>query len=658
MSRTGLSAVGFRPSATHPLTADSRQPSAPFPRYYPPMPVFVNWLLRLLPTNPICMRLVQGGSSRMRHLYIRAGYLALMMFVLLFVLISEMGAGTGEISLRSLASGGAKMFTWVSYLQVSLICLLTPIFMAGAIAQEANPQTWDILLTTPLNNLQVVLGNLFGRLFFVLALLLSSLPLFAVTQYFGGVPGHSIFASYAIASTCALLVAAIAVTLSVTRTAGRRAVFIFYISVIIYLFITYAIDARLRLHFPTAIGGAAFYTTVVTPLNPFLALEVLLQSNTYLARDPVDFVDANWLTKLWMTRPIAAFCWLCVWSSIGLIAFSTIRLRVIGAKLGAVPWYRKIFGLSAKGSTERNPRTVGKNPISWREAVARGKTFGAMAARWGFVILGVAVAVAIITFYHTGMWTASELQLAVTSVLAAEIVIITLAALNVSATAVSREREDGTLDLILTTPIEPGPYLTGKLKGLIQFLLPMILVPSITLLLLAVYWLTNGLGKDNVTRIGVVVDGSASSDKINLPLVLPEGAIALPLMLVPFVAFCVMIGLYYSIRSKGTISSVVFSVFVVIAVVGVLSLCGIATGGSMDVVGGVITTFSPINLLFAIVHPDQTIPSAMGTPAAGRISLLVGAAVSAAVYAFVVYGLHSHNKRTFMMTVRKLAGQA
>src|SRR5438477_2553449 len=204
------------------------------------MPVFLNWLLRLLPTNPICMRLVQGGSRRMRHLYIRAGYLAIMIGVLLIALISATSSST--VSLRQLASGGANMFYLVSYLQVGLICLLTPIFMAGAISQEANPQTWDILLTTPLSSLQIVLGNLFGRLFFVVALLFSSLPLFAVTQYFGGVPGEAIFASYAIAGTSSLLVAAIAVTLSVTRTAGRRAVFVFYISVVMYLFITYAID--------------------------------------------------------------------------------------------------------------------------------------------------------------------------------------------------------------------------------------------------------------------------------------------------------------------------------------------------------------------------------------------------------------------------------
>ena len=162
-----------------------------------------------------------------------------MIFVLMFALV---GTITGAPSVRDLARAGAQTFTWISYLQVALICLLTPIFMAGAIAQEANPKTWDIGLTTPLGNLQIVLGNLFGRLFFILALLFSTLPLFAVTQYFGGVPGKSIFASYAIAGSSSLLVAAIAITLCVNRTAGRRAVFWFYAAVVMYLFLTYAAD--------------------------------------------------------------------------------------------------------------------------------------------------------------------------------------------------------------------------------------------------------------------------------------------------------------------------------------------------------------------------------------------------------------------------------
>jgi ABC-type transport system involved in multi-copper enzyme maturation permease subunit len=621
------------------------------------MPVFVNWLLRLLLTNPICMRLVQGGSKRRRHLYIRSGYLAMMIGVLLFVLLSSIGTG---MSVRELASGGAKMFYSVSYLQVGLICILTPIFMAGAIAQEANPQTWDILLTTPLNNLQVVLGNLFGRLFFVIALLMSSLPLFAITQYFGGVPRDAIFLSYAVAGASALVVAAIAVTLSVTRTAGRRAVFIFYISVIMYLFITYGVDVNVRGNSPVAPGSPVYYTTVMTPLNPFLALEVLLRSNVYKPREAVDLAEWPWPVTMWMTRPIATFCWLCVVTSVVLIAFSTIRVRVIGAKTGATPWYRKMFGLSAKGAAERPARPVGHNPIAWREASARGKTLGAMIGRWGFVAAGVGIAIVLITMFHTGLWNAGTLQLAVISVVAGEIVIITLAALNMSATAVSREREDGTLDIILTTPIQPGPYLTGKLRGLIQFLLPMISVPVVTLLLLALYVMADGFGQGSALGGGnrLIVRPTVNTTTIQVPVVLPEGALAMLLMLPAYVAFCVMVGLHWSIRSKGTIGSVVSAVLIILAVVGVISLCGLPAAG-LDVVGAVVNAFSPINLLFAIVHPAETIGSAMErSTIEGRISVVVGAMIAAVGYAVVVYLIHTNMKRTFMMTVRRLAGQA
>jgi hypothetical protein len=278
-----------------------------------------------------------------------------------------------------------------------------------------------------------------------------------------------------------------------------------------------------------------------------------------------------------------------------------------------------------------------------------------MAGRWGFVAAGVLVALVLVTLYHTGLWTPGELQLAVTAVVSAEIVIITLAALNMSATAVSREREDGSLDIILTTPIQPGPYLAGKLKGLIQFLLPMICVPVATLAIMAIYVLTNGLGKGGV-MVTAPLKGTVGT--VIVPVVLPEGALAMPIMLAPFVAFCVMIGLQWSIKSKGTIGSVIAAVSIVVAVTGVLSLCGIPAGTSLNVVGGTVVSFSPINLIMAIVYPASTIPSALGAGvAAGRISLVIGSMLAAVVFALIVYGMHNNMKRTFMATVRRMAGQ-
>ncbi len=614
------------------------------------MPTFLNWLLRLLPTNPICMRLVQGGSRRMRHLYIRSGYLAVMIVVLLFVLLGKVG---GSLSMRELASAGATMFENVSYLQVALICLLTPVFMAGAIAQEANPKTWDILLTTPMNNLQIVLGNLFGRLFFVIALLFSSLPLFVMTQYFGGVPGGSIFASYAIAGTSALIVAAVAVTLSVTRTAGRRAVFLFYVAVVMYLFVTYAFDLLLRV--PIAAGASAEFTTAFTPLNPFLALKVLLDSNNYVPHDYTG-EDVAWLKRLWLSRPITAFCWLCAGLSLVMMLFSTLRLRVIGASVGGVPWFRKMFGLGAKDASERTARTVGRNPIAWRESVARGKTMPAILARWGFVALGVAIALTIVGLYHIGSLTHSTLQLAICSVVAAEIVIIALAALNMSATAVAREREDGTLDLILTTPIQPGPYLAGKHRGLVQYLIPMILVPVITLGILAVYVQCDGFGRAGGVMVTQPNPNSAGMFPA-MPVILPEGAIAMPIVLAPFIGFCVMVGLHWSIKSKGTIGSVIAATGIILAVVGGASLCGMPAGKGVGYLGAAMNTISPINLLFATVRPDLTIPDALdGSIATARVVLLIGAALTAVGYTVASYGVHTQMKRTFMMTVRRLAG--
>jgi len=126
--------------------------------------------------------------------------------------------------------------------------------------------------------------------------------------------------------------------------------------------------------------------------------------------------------------------------------------------------------------------------------------------------------------------------------------------------------------------------------------------------------------------------------------VLPEGAIALPLALGPFVAFCVMVGLHWSIKSKGTIGSVVAAVLVVGGLAGVIGVCGIPAGQNMPFLGAIITSMSPVNLLWAIVLPATTVPkSLLSNPASCRAALVIGAAAAAVVYALVDYAMHSTN---------------
>jgi hypothetical protein len=140
-------------------------------------------------------------------------------------------------------------------------------------------------------------------------------------------------------------------------------------------------------------------------------------------------------------------------------------------------------------------------------------------------------------------------------------------------------------------------------------------------------------------------------------MVLPEGAIALPLVLAPFTAFCVMIGLHWSIKSKGTIGSVVGAVLIAGLFAGFLGLCGIPAGKNLPYIGALITAANPVNLLWAVIYPASTIERSLTTSVvAGRTWMVMGSALAAVVYGAVVYGMHTNMKRSFMMTVRKLAG--
>lgn len=611
------------------------------------MPAILRWLLRLGPINPIAVRLVQNGSRRTRHMYIRSAYLAVLVIVLLWSLL--LGASSAQLGYRELAEAGASSFINIAYLQIGLICVIAPVFMAGAIAQEASPRTWEVLLTTPLTAGEIVLGNLFGRLFFILALLLASLPLFALVQYFGGVPGRSIFASYLIAGCAAVLVGTIAIALAVSRLAGRRAVFTFYISVVSYLAVTMAIDAMLR----SRSGDPG--VTYMTAVNPFLALRALLQPSNYPRAD----AGGAWALR----HPVTAWCWLSLGVSVFLMGASafTVRLGGLASLAGnrkvGVPWYRRMFGLGAAGAEYRPPRSVWANPIAWREAAARNSTFGRIVARWSFVVFGVALGVALVAAYHTNTFTPSDFQLALGYTVLGELMIIALVAINMSATAVSREREDGTLDLLLTTPITPGSYLTGKLRGLVAYLLPMLAVPLGTLGLTALYVLTGGLGREGGVLVAVRSAGSGTA-ALSAPVMLPEAALLAPIVVIPFMMFCVIIGLQWSLKTKGTIASVIGAVGVAGVISGVIGLCAWQSGSGIAILGPVLSAMSPATLVYACINPGSALAETINQGGLGqaRVSMVIGSAIAAGVYIAIVYGVHASMVKNFDFTVRKLSG--
>ena len=121
-----------------------------------------------------------------------------------------------------------------------------------------------------------------------------------------------------------------------------------------------------------------------------------------------------------------------------------------------------------------------------------------------------------------------------------------------------------------------------------------------------------------------------------------------------------MIGLQWSLKSKGTLSAVIGTVAIVAIVSGILGLCGWASASDMPVVGPTLASLSPASLLDALVVPAQrlaeTVDSSNNGLQTARIALAVGAILSAGIYIGIVYAVISALVKNFDTTVRKLAG--
>ena len=192
--------------------------------------------------------------------------------------------------------------------------------------------------------------------------------------------------------------------------------------------------------------------------------------------------------------------------------------------------------------------------------------------------------------------------------------------------AITRERESGTLELLLTTPLTQRYIIRGKLRGLISFTLPLLAVPAATLLLAA------------------VADGIRGE---NPPIVLPEQAIILPVLMVVYSAFSCMLGLYMSLRCVRSVQAVLTSVSILLGLGFGLGLCGAGFLGS-GVFGALI---APVTFVISLYSMLETGSVSLSTDT--RVAMTIGSVFAALLYGGIVTGLYKTMLREFDMTIRK-----
>jgi ABC-type Na+ efflux pump permease subunit len=238
-----------------------------------------------------------------------------------------------------------------------------------------------------------------------------------------------------------------------------------------------------------------------------------------------------------------------------------------------------------------------------------------------------------------------------------EVAVITLVALYMSAGSVSREREDGTLDLLLTTPTTPRQYVWGKLRGLVSFLSLLLAVPILTVAMVSVYSLIGYASGWQQATFRVATMNAMGGQFVRHPLLmLPEASVLLAFMLVPFVALCVMIGMQRSVKAKGVLGAVISSVLMVGTLALIFGVCGASVVEKIAYVGPVLNGLSPATNLLMIVNPWDAVAGFIEQPIGGRVSLAVAALVATGVYVAIVYAMLQSMVKNFDHSVRKLSG--
>ncbi len=151
--------------------------------------------------NPVMVKELRGRMRGLRGFAIITIFLTLMSFFTLLLYLLRVPSGgvvvTGEL--------GRQLFIGVLFIELMLIIFIVPALTAGAITNERERKTYDLLQTTLISKATFVIGKMQSALGYIVLLLLSAIPLQSIAFLFGGVSEAEM-----LLALIALLVSAIA----------------------------------------------------------------------------------------------------------------------------------------------------------------------------------------------------------------------------------------------------------------------------------------------------------------------------------------------------------------------------------------------------------------------------------------------------------------
>ena len=131
------------------------------------------------------------------------------------------------------AAIGHAMFGALLAVETLLIMVLAPAFTTGAISLEREKQTLDLLVTTPLSTLGMVVGKLISALSYVFLLIIASIPLASLVFVFGAVGPEDLVRGYLVLFAVAFGMGALGMFMSALTKRTQTATVLTYVLVLV-----------------------------------------------------------------------------------------------------------------------------------------------------------------------------------------------------------------------------------------------------------------------------------------------------------------------------------------------------------------------------------------------------------------------------------------
>jgi ABC-type transport system involved in multi-copper enzyme maturation permease subunit len=415
--------------------------------------------------GPVFLREIIAHSRRPRTYVFQTIFLAVLVIAIIPLWPPS---GQGQSGAK-IAETGGLIFMYGAYMQVILLALLAPATTANAITLEKTKNSLDVLLLSSAGPFAIVSGKFFSRLFNLVFLLFLTMPLLFALLTLGGVSAGAILVEFTILVSFAVFGAGLGVFLSTVLPKTTSVLMVGYGIMALVISLPFLLDATGALTTP-----AGTHPLLAAYISPLYDMVYLFQTSSFVSTE--SFPSRWWVFPLWSTGVglfLAAMAGLLLPRANAIERVLSLRKVLEG--FDQLTERTLSFGRRAKAKQAGEERVpIGKgNPIYWKETSVN--TIGRFKYWWRVNLLVLLLMGGSYLLFKP-LLSSIDFHKVMVAVLAGLIVLLSTI---IAATTVSQEREDGSLVLLATTPVECATYVKGKVRGIVRNISFLIALPFI-----------------------------------------------------------------------------------------------------------------------------------------------------------------------------------